>query len=183
MTTLSELNSCDVPTFAERLHGIYEHSPWIPQRAAALRPFASVTALKQALQAEVAKATQEEQLGLIRAHPELAGKAAIAGELTAESTSEQAKSGLNLCSAEEFATLQENIGFVGLVMAAMMLLTLWLATRSVKIVAAIVVTIVAGLALTTAIGLAAIGTLNLISVAFIPLFVGLGVDFGIQISV
>eukprot|EP01034_Spumella_vulgaris_P032067 gene32067-39611_t len=105
MTTLSELNSCDVPTFAERLHGIYEHSPWIPQRAAALRPFASVTALKQALQAEVAKATQEEQLGLIRAHPELAGKAAIAGELTAESTSEQAKSGLNLCSAEEFATL------------------------------------------------------------------------------
>ena len=48
MTTLSELNSCDVPTFAERLHGIYEHSPLIPQRAAAQRPFASVTALKQA---------------------------------------------------------------------------------------------------------------------------------------
>lgn len=107
MTTLSELNSCDVPTFAERLHGIYEHSPWIPQRAAALRPFASVTALKQALQAEVSRATNEEQLGLIRAHPELAGKAAIAGELTAESTSEQAKSGLNLCSAEEFATLHK----------------------------------------------------------------------------
>lgn len=107
MTTLSELNSCDVPTFAERLHGIYEHSPWIPQRAAAQRPFASVTALKQALQAEVSRATNEEQLGLIRAHPELAGKAAIAGELTAESTSEQAKSGLNLCSAEEFATLHK----------------------------------------------------------------------------
>ncbi len=84
---------------------------------------------------------------------------------------------------EEFATLQENIGFVGLVMAAMMLLTLWLATRSVRIVAAILVTIVAGLTLTTAIGLLAVGTLNLISVAFIPLFVGLGVDFGIQISV
>ncbi len=84
---------------------------------------------------------------------------------------------------EEFATLQENIGFVGLVMAAMMLLTLWLATRSVRIVGAIVLTILAGLALTTAIGLLAVGTLNLISVAFIPLFVGLGVDFGIQISV
>ncbi len=84
---------------------------------------------------------------------------------------------------EEFATLQENIGVVGLVMAAAMLLTLWLATRSAKIVVAIVVTIVAGLVITTATGLLAVGTLNLISVAFMPLFVGLGVDFGIQISV
>ena len=84
---------------------------------------------------------------------------------------------------EEFATLEENIGFVGLVMAAAMLVTLWFATRSAKIVAAIVVTIVAGLVVTTALGLAAVGALNLISVAFIPLFVGLGVDFGIQIAV
>jgi hopanoid biosynthesis associated RND transporter like protein HpnN len=84
---------------------------------------------------------------------------------------------------EEFATLEENIGFVGLVMAAAMLAVLWLATRSARIVAAIVVTILAGLVITTAVGLLAVGTLNLISVAFIPLFVGLGVDFGIQISV
>ena len=84
---------------------------------------------------------------------------------------------------EEFSTLEENIGFVGLIMALAMLATLWLATRSAKIVAAIVITILAGLVMTTAIGLAALGTLNLISVAFIPLFVGLGVDFGIQISV
>lgn len=84
---------------------------------------------------------------------------------------------------EEFSTLEENIGFVGLVMALAMLVTLWFATRSAKIVAAIVITILAGLVMTTAIGLAAVGTLNLISVAFIPLFVGLGVDFGIQISV
>jgi hopanoid biosynthesis associated RND transporter like protein HpnN len=84
---------------------------------------------------------------------------------------------------EEFATLEENIGLVGAVMAAAMLVTLWFATRSVKIVAGIVVTIVAGLVLTTALGLLAVGTLNLISVAFIPLFVGLGVDFGIQLSV
>lgn len=84
---------------------------------------------------------------------------------------------------EEFSTLEENIGFVGLVMALAMLVTLWFATRSGKIVAAIVITILAGLVMTTAIGLAAVGTLNLISVAFIPLFVGLGVDFGIQISV
>jgi OHCU decarboxylase len=107
MTTLSDLNSCDSATFVERLRGIYEHSPWIPDRAAAQRQFASVTALKLALQEVVSAATLDEQLGLIRAHPELAGKAAVAGQLTAESTSEQAKSGLHLCSAEEFATLHQ----------------------------------------------------------------------------
>jgi N-carbamoyl-L-amino-acid hydrolase len=105
MTTLSELNSCDEAGFADTLHGIYEHSRWIPQRAAHQRPFATVAALKLALQGAVAAATDDEQLRLIRAHPELAGKAAIAGELTAESTNEQAKSGLNLCSADEYATL------------------------------------------------------------------------------
>ena len=84
---------------------------------------------------------------------------------------------------EEFATLQENIGVVAAVMLAAMLATLWLATRSVRLVAAIVATIVVGLVVTTALGLAAIGRLNLISVAFIPLFVGLGVDFGIQVCV
>ena len=105
MTTLSSLNTCAHADFIETLSGIYEHSPWIPERACAQRPFATVTALKLALQTAVSKAGVDEQLGLIRAHPELAGKAAIAGELTAESTSEQASSGLNRCSAEEFATL------------------------------------------------------------------------------
>ena len=107
MTSLSDLNSCDTATFIERLRGIYEHSPWIPERAAAQRPFANETALKLALQSVVSAATLDEQLGLIRAHPELAGKAAVAGQLTAESTSEQTKSGLHLCSAEEFATLHQ----------------------------------------------------------------------------
>ncbi|MTV37235.1 allantoate amidohydrolase [Duganella radicis] len=107
MTTLSDLNSCDTATFIDRLRGIYEHSPWIPERAASRRPFANETALKLALQAVVSAATLDEQLGLIRAHPELAGKAAVAGQLTAESTNEQAKSGLHLCSAEEFATLHQ----------------------------------------------------------------------------
>ncbi|XJJ60429.1 MMPL family transporter [Novosphingobium sp. BL-8H] len=84
---------------------------------------------------------------------------------------------------EEFATLQENIGLVAIVMMAAMLLTLWLATRSVRLVAAIMITILSGLIVTSAVGLLAIGRFNLISVAFIPLFVGLGVDFGIQICV
>lgn len=110
MTTLEQLNGSaarDVPAFVKTLHGIYEHSPWIPERAAALGPFATITALKQSLQGVVTAADRTEQLGLIRAHPELAGKAAIAGELTAESTGEQAKAGLNLCTPEEFATLQK----------------------------------------------------------------------------
>jgi N-carbamoyl-L-amino-acid hydrolase len=105
MTTLSELNTCGEDVFTDVLKGIYEHSPWIARRAAAKRPFASVAALKLALRAAVAAATGDEQLGLIRAHPELAGKAAIAGELTPESTQEQSKSGLNLCSADEYAAL------------------------------------------------------------------------------
>ncbi|MEM8825396.1 MAG: MMPL family transporter, partial [Pseudomonadota bacterium] len=84
---------------------------------------------------------------------------------------------------EEFSSLEENIGFVGLVMLAAMLATLWFAVRSVRMVAAITVMIVSGLVVTTAIGLMAVGALNLISLAFIPLFVGLGVDFGIQLSV
>ncbi|SFU93436.1 allantoate amidohydrolase [Pseudoduganella namucuonensis] len=107
MTTLKQLNTCDVLAFSATLHGLYEHSPWIPRRAAERRPFRTVEALKLALQQVVAEATRDEQLGLIRAHPELAGKAAVAGELTPESTGEQAKAGLHLCSAEEFAALHE----------------------------------------------------------------------------
>jgi len=105
--TLQQLNDYDSARFVEALSGIYEHSPWIPERAAAQRPFASLAALKLALQTVVANASEAEQLALIRAHPELAGKAAIAGELTRESTGEQASAGLNRCTPEEFATLQQ----------------------------------------------------------------------------
>jgi allantoate deiminase/N-carbamoyl-L-amino-acid hydrolase len=105
MTTLQDLNSCDASAFVDLLRGIYEHSPWIPGRAAARRPFASLAALKLALQEAVTRAGEAEQLSLLHAHPELAGKAAIAGELTAESTGEQAASGLDRCSPEEYAAL------------------------------------------------------------------------------
>ncbi|MGN6123641.1 MAG: MMPL family transporter [Sphingomonas oligoaromativorans] len=84
---------------------------------------------------------------------------------------------------EEFASLADHAWLVGAVMVLAMLLTLRLAVRSWKIVGAILVTTIAGLVITTGIGLAAVGQLNLISVAFIPLFVGLGVDFGIQLGV
>jgi hypothetical protein len=73
---------------------------------------------------------------------------------------------------EEFATIQDNIGVIGAAMALAMLVCLWLATRSGRMVAAIMVTIVAGLVITLALGLLAVHRLNVMSVAFIPLFVG-----------
>jgi predicted RND superfamily exporter protein len=84
---------------------------------------------------------------------------------------------------EEFGSIRENIGWVGALMLAGMLTCLWLAVRSARTVAAIFATILTGLVITLALGLLAVGRLNLISVAFIPLFVGLGVDFGIQVAV
>jgi len=107
MTTLAALNCCDEAEFGATLAGMYEHSAWIAQRAAGRRPFASIAALKLALRDTVAAASIDEQLALIRAHPELAGKAALAGQLTPESTREQAASGLNLCSAEHHAALHQ----------------------------------------------------------------------------
>ncbi len=86
-------------------------------------------------------------------------------------------------SDEEFASLADHAWLVGGTMLLAMLVTLRLAVRSWRIVAAILGTTIAGLIVTAAIGLAAVGQFNLISVAFIPLFVGLGVDFGIQIGV
>lgn len=84
---------------------------------------------------------------------------------------------------EEFASLAEDIDVVLGAMLAALLGILWLAVRSVRVVAAIITTTLIGLVLTTACGLLAIGRFNLISMAFIPLFVGLGVDFSIQLSV
>jgi hopanoid biosynthesis associated RND transporter like protein HpnN len=84
---------------------------------------------------------------------------------------------------EEFLTLTDRAALMATLMMSAILATLWAAVRSAKIVAAILITLLTGLAITTAIGLAAVGRFNVISVAFIPLFVGIGVDFGIQYSV
>ena len=84
---------------------------------------------------------------------------------------------------EEFGSIRDSMGVVGTLMALAMALCLWFATRSRRQVAAILVTIMAGLVITLALGLAVVHRLNVISVAFIPLFVGLGVDFGIQVCV
>jgi N-carbamoyl-L-amino-acid hydrolase len=104
---LQALNGATQAGFTALLEGIYEHSPWIAERAWSHRPFPALTSLKQALADTVRGATQAEQLGLIRAHPELAGKAMVSKTLTAESTNEQGKAGLTDCTPEEFARIQQ----------------------------------------------------------------------------
>ena len=105
MPTLAELNAASAPAFTDLLDGVYEHSPWIAARTRAARPFATLAALKAALLQTVRQASRDEQLSLIRAHPELAGKAAVAGQLTAESTDEQSRAGLSHCTPDEFARI------------------------------------------------------------------------------
>lgn len=86
-------------------------------------------------------------------------------------------------SDEEFSSLADHWWVVAGAMVFAMLGTLWFATKSLRVTGAILLSTIMGLIVTTALGLAAVGTLNLISVAFIPLFVGLGIDFGIQLAV
>ncbi|MEJ7929283.1 2-oxo-4-hydroxy-4-carboxy-5-ureidoimidazoline decarboxylase [Ramlibacter sp. AN1015] len=105
--TLDHLNTAPLPEAARLLDGLYEHSPWIVEAALAQRPFASLAALKHAAARVVASADRERQLALIRAHPELAGKAMVSRSLTAESTDEQSRAGLTHCSPAEFDKLQQ----------------------------------------------------------------------------
>jgi OHCU decarboxylase len=93
--------------FVEKYGGIYEHSSWVAEEAAQFVADAEDMETIAAVMADcVDNASVEKQLELIRAHPDLAGKAQIAGELTAESTSEQTSAGLDKCSAEEFERFQ-----------------------------------------------------------------------------
>jgi N-carbamoyl-L-amino-acid hydrolase len=105
--TIQQLNSVSEAEAVQMLDGLYEHSPWIAQAALAQRPFASLAQLKYALVRVLDAAGLEAQLALIRAHPELAGKAMVSQTLTAESSSEQSAAGLTHCSAQEFARIQE----------------------------------------------------------------------------
>jgi len=105
--TLEQLNRAPLAEAVQLLDGLYEHSPWIAEQALARRPFASLAALKHAMVAVLDQAGVEPQLALIRAHPELAGKAMVAQSLTAESTNEQTKAGLTNCTPEEFAHIQQ----------------------------------------------------------------------------
>lgn len=107
---LQALDRMDLRAFLACLGEIFEHSPWVAERAMEARPFETIAALHQAMVGAVRAAPRQRQLALLRAHPELAGKLALAGELTRSSIGEQAAAGLDRCSAEElerFASLNE----------------------------------------------------------------------------
>jgi 2-oxo-4-hydroxy-4-carboxy-5-ureidoimidazoline decarboxylase len=101
--SLETLNAASEADFTSGLADIYEHSPWVAKAAAARRPFATLAALHEAMMAAVNAAPSDVRLALVKAHPDLAGKAARAGALTADSTNEQASVGLDSLTEAEFA--------------------------------------------------------------------------------
>jgi 2-oxo-4-hydroxy-4-carboxy-5-ureidoimidazoline decarboxylase len=116
--TLDQLNRLGRAEFVAALGGVFEGSPWVAEAAFERRPFASVAALHEAMTRAVRAAPRDAQLALLRAHPDLAGRAAGAGALTAASAAEQASAGLDRLAgaeAERFARLnaayRERFGF------------------------------------------------------------------------
>lgn len=104
---IATINALSREEFVRSLGGVFEHSPWVAEAAFAKRPFADVAGLHDAMLGAVRDAPFARQLAFLRGHPELAGRAMVAGALTADSSNEQTRSGLTQCSPEEFAKLQE----------------------------------------------------------------------------
>lgn len=100
--SIGEINHMDREEFVSGLGPVFERSPWIAEGAWERGPFDSLDDLHEALVSVVDDAPEDRRVALIRAHPDLAGKAALAGELTDESASEQASAGLDRLSPEEY---------------------------------------------------------------------------------
>jgi OHCU decarboxylase len=100
--TLDALNGMSGDDFRRALGAVFEHSPWVAERAWPARPFATCDALQTAMAAAVRQASRDEQLALLRAHPDLGGKAARAGAMTDASVAEQSSAGLDRLSHEEY---------------------------------------------------------------------------------
>ncbi len=106
--TLAQLNSLSRDEFVRVVGPVFEHSPWIAEATWARRPFASVEELHRALCQTVADAAEDTQLALIRAHPDLVGRLALTGQLTRESTGEQASAGLDRLTPQEVDSFQRH---------------------------------------------------------------------------
>jgi len=104
---ISDINAMDDEAFTLALGGVFEHSPWIAKRAFANRPFGSIEDLHASMTSVVKNANEQEQLDLILAHPDLAGKAARAGDMTDHSVHEQASVGLDQLSDAEYNLFHE----------------------------------------------------------------------------
>lgn len=102
MHSLDDVNRFSMSDFLSAFGDVAEHSPWVAEDAFPMGPFASRGDIVTAFEAAMRDAPHERQLDLIRAHPDLAGKAAIAGEMAEDSKKEQAGVGLDRLSAEEF---------------------------------------------------------------------------------
>ena len=102
--TLQEINNLDQDSFVTALGSLFEGPPWIVRQAWHARPFEGLTQLHQALCVVMYNAPLEQQVALLQAHPDLVGRAALAGTLSPESTGEQASVGLDRLSPEEIAT-------------------------------------------------------------------------------
>lgn len=105
--TIDAINRMTAAEFSAVFGKVYEHSPWVAERAFSRRPFGSRLELQLALYAAVQSASRDERLALLNAHPELAGKEARAGTMTAESVGEQASARLDALPPQEFARLAE----------------------------------------------------------------------------
>jgi beta-ureidopropionase / N-carbamoyl-L-amino-acid hydrolase len=104
--TLEQVNNATPAEALALIDGLYEQSPWIAEKALAFRPFKSLAHLKHAMTVVLNDAGREAQIRLVRAHPELAGKAVSSHSLTAESASGQRTSGLSQCTPQELASIQ-----------------------------------------------------------------------------
>ncbi len=104
---LAAVNGADHPGFMAMLGGTVEHSPWVAELVAGQRPFGSVWQLHRAMCQAMQQASTEQQLALMRQHPELAGREAAAGTMTASSTDEQGRLGLLSLSAEDHQRLAQ----------------------------------------------------------------------------
>ena len=105
--TIEEINELDEESFTEELGPVFENSPWIARATWGVRPFRSGEDLLSELVSTVEKSEVSSQLSLIREHPDLAGRLAEAGQLTEESTREQAAAGLSEIDPETRATIRE----------------------------------------------------------------------------
>lgn len=101
--TLDAINALSKQDFVGAFGFLFEYSPWVVEQAAARRPFADRAAMEAAMRDVVNEAGEDAWIALLRAHPELAGKAAIDGDLTDASAAEQASAGLDRMTPEEFA--------------------------------------------------------------------------------
>jgi 2-oxo-4-hydroxy-4-carboxy-5-ureidoimidazoline decarboxylase len=105
--SLEAVNAMDEAAFVAAFGDIAEHAPWVATEAAASRPFATREAMVDAFAAAIADADPDRQRALLLGHPDLAGRAAIAGDMTADSRREQTGAGLDALTPEEFARFTE----------------------------------------------------------------------------